>query len=65
MHGIGGNNFWCPRCGTVKNSYSSEYESPSLVGRITEFAGKLTDEHEDLIIEFERLGVRECITIIR
>ena len=38
------------------------HEEPQLIQRVIDFAGKLTDEHEDLIMEFERLGVRDSIT---
>lgn len=56
--------FWCPRCGTLKaNVVIQEGEAPSLIGKVIEFAGKLTEEHEDLIVEFESLGIRESTTI--
>jgi len=56
--------FWCPRCGHLKDGgIGGEGERPSLVGRVIEFASKLTDEHQDLIDEFERLGIRESITL--
>lgn len=65
MHrwGEAGQVFVCPRCGTVKDSEGVQV--PKLVGRVLEFASHLTDEHQDLIAEFERLGVRESITTIR
>ena len=50
--------YWCPRCGTLG------CDAPSLVANLIEFAGKLTDEHQDLIDEFERLGLRESITTL-
>jgi hypothetical protein len=56
--------FWCNRCGTLKaNIVTEEADVPKLVSRITEFAGKLTDKHHDLINEFERLGIRESIMV--
>ena len=56
--------FWCNRCGTLKaNVVTEEDDVPKLVSRITEFAGKLTGEHQDLIDEFERLGIQESIII--
>ena len=56
--------FWCNRCGTLKaNVVTKEDDVPKLVSRITEFAGKLTDEHQGLIDEFERLGIRESIMV--
>jgi hypothetical protein len=59
--GIDGQFNWCPRCGTIKRGRDVFF--PRLIGRIIEFAGKLTDEHQELINEFELLGIRECITI--
>ena len=59
MQGVIPGVFWCPRCGTIKSG--ERQDAPKLVGRVVEFAGKLTDEHQDLIEEFERLGVREAI----
>jgi len=53
--------FWCERCGTIKLGF--EGTPPKLVGSIKEFAGKLTDDHQDLIDEFERLGIRDSIVI--
>ena len=57
--------FWCPRCGTLKANVVRESDNvPKLVARVIEFAGKLTDEHQDLIDEFERIGIRESITTL-
>jgi len=53
--------FWCPRCGTVAQNLIATERTPSLVRNITEFAGKMTEEHEGLIDEFEKLGIRESI----
>ena len=56
--------FWCSRCGTLKaNVVSGEDEVPKLVHRIVEFAGKLTEDNQPLIDEFERLGIRESIMV--
>lgn len=74
MHPISLDVFWCPRCGTIRMREREKTvddgvrtlnrdEVPMLVKRITEFAGILTDEHEELIREFERLGVRESIML--
>ncbi len=56
-----GQVFVCPRCGTVRDSEGVQV--PKLVSRITEFAGKLTEDHQDLIDHFERLGIRESIMV--
>ena len=53
--------FWCPRCGTLK--IREQVEPTLLVQRVIEFAGLLTDEHEDLTDAFERLGILESITL--
>jgi tRNA(Ile2) C34 agmatinyltransferase TiaS len=53
--------FWCPRCGTIRDG--SHCDAPVLVGRLIEFAGNLSDEHQHLIDEFERLGIRDSITL--
>jgi len=56
--------FWCIRCGHLTDEgMSGQGQRPSLVGRVIEFASKLTDEHQDLIDEFERLGIRESIML--
>ena len=56
--------FWCPRCGTLKaNVITEQHEPPKLVERVIKFAGNLTDEDNDLIHEFERLGIRESIMV--
>lgn len=59
--------YHCPRCGTVKvedaNDDNPLVYVPKLVGRVIEFAGKLTDEHQELIAEFERIGIREAICL--
>ena len=56
--------FWCNRCGTLTSPVvPGETAVPKLVSRITEFAGKLTDEHQELIDEFERLGIRDSIMV--
>ena len=55
--------FWCPRCGSIKSDMGT-HEEPKLIERVIEFAGHLTDEHQDLIDTFERLGIRESITTI-
>ena len=54
--------FWCPRCGTLIDRHSRLYDQPKLVGRVLAFAANLTEEHQALIDEFERLGIRESIT---
>jgi len=59
--------YMCLRCGTNKIEDSSlsapRVYVPKLVPRITEFASKLTDDHQDLIDVFERLGIRESIMV--
>ena len=51
---------WCPRCGSIK---ADTEEQPMLVGRVVDFASHLTDDHEPLIVAFERLGIRESIMV--
>ena len=55
--------WWCERCGTITAGFSGDLHTtvPRLPQLVIEFAGKLTDEHEDLIAEFERLGIRDAV----
>lgn len=55
--------FWCPRCGTLKANVVKDDDVPKLVRRVIEFGGKLTDEHQSLIDDFERIGLRESICL--
>lgn len=56
--------FWCPRCGTLKaNVVTEKDEVPYLVGRVAEFASYFTELDDNLIERFERLGLRESISV--
>lgn len=62
MHAIGGGNFWCPRCGTLRNDRDFV---PMLVTRCCEFdkvAGvMLSQAVYDLLPHWRRLGIEESI----
>ena len=58
--------FWCPRCGTVRDAGRDSSAIPMLVQRVVDFGSLLNDESDDvaeLIVEFERLGIRESICL--
>lgn len=56
--------FWCPRCGTLKADWllSKDDTVPKLVARVIEFGSTLGYGDEKIILNFERLGLRDCIT---
>jgi len=61
--------FWCPRCGTLKNSITPEsFDVPSLVPRLREFCGELKDEPVNDVLAhvvdaFNRLSIYESISM--
>ena len=76
MHGLGQTNagyffFWCPRCGTLRDSpygfWDESRLAPKLVGRIREFVDELVNDSNDdepkwvYFDQLNELGVLESI----
>lgn len=67
MQGIAPKCWWCPRCGTLKNS--NDVEAPKLVSRCRAFFDSLKTEEEGfgslggkaLVKTWHRMGIEESI----
>lgn len=61
MHGIGLNQFWCPRCGTIKEKDGvGAPQFPLLVGRCRRFAETLGPSWAQM---WKILGIAESINL--
>lgn len=65
MQNVGANErvFWCPRCGTIKTSYSTlrdEIERPMIVDRCTTFLQSIVREVAK--INAKQIGLTDCLS---